>query len=44
MAILLLDYSNLSDCIAVAIFYAQTVLMALKGASVVHRGDSYVYD
>lgn len=37
-------YLILSYCIAVAIFYAQTVLMALKGASVVHRGDSYVYD
>ncbi len=29
-------YSNLSDCIAVAFFIAQTVLMALKDASVVH--------
>ena len=28
-------YSILSYCIAVAIFYAQTVLMALKDASVV---------
>lgn len=28
-------YLILSDCVAVAIFYAQTVLMALKGASVV---------
>ncbi len=28
-------YSNLSYCAAVAIFYAQTVLMALKDASVV---------
>ncbi|MBM0321615.1 hypothetical protein EFT16_05000, partial [Staphylococcus pseudintermedius] len=36
MAILLLDYPILSYCIAVAIFYAQTVLMALKDASVVH--------
>ncbi len=35
MAILLLDYAILSYCAAVAIFYAQTVLMALKDASVV---------
>ncbi len=30
-------YAFLSDCGAVAIFYAQTVLMALKDASVVQN-------